>query len=706
MSDNIKELVEKASNGSVDAMAKLYSLTLKPSFFLANELCGDEKAATEVASKAYARAFCNISKLKKPESFELWMKQNIAVAYKESRKFNFEDSETVADDGATEFLSENTLLDNEKIISVSEAVKALKPELKAVTILHYNNGMSVANLAKLLGASEETVNAFLSKARACILLWSGADGADAEKANPVPVLTRIFQLKESAADVPGDSVREIFSYAFGEYKNSLVKSAFASPPSIEDAEPVKAPEEVKAEEEAKAESNESDNLISFKQKISEILSQKPEENAPDAEEKAAAGDEDADGPVIPEFGGGQQEFDYIPSAENKEENILQKDEPKKKFNLNIPFLNKIDFKKINFGAVTAFFKKIGIKKIAIALVALVAVIGAIVGISKAVEASKEKKAQAAVPQYKFVQGGFEDCEELEYLNEYFCVFKSKTTGKYGLIDYDGKLLLQPNYDEFSNCGNGRDYSNRNSYHTIVKVGSVNHEVTYLNGQVNVSEEVYKPLSIVIESLNSKNYVERDRFFEGYAAAQNSKGQWGYISKETDKKVIPFEYQAVNDFTDMQSNDYCRPVTGGLVAVKKDGKMGIINLENEVVAPFEFDNIMPGKNGIFIAKKDGVWGVILTGTAMNSFAGVNLSVNAAAVVPSGVSSTPIASYVVGEYGANVRSDAGSDFDLVAELEEGDKVDAYARKDSESGSEWVCVLVDGQYGWVSMKTLEIG
>lgn len=705
MSDNIKDFVDQAANGSVDAMAKLYSLTLKPSFFLANELCADEKAATEIASKAYARAFCNISKLKKPESFELWMKQNVAVAYKESRKFDFEDLETVSDDGSTEFLSENTLLDNEKILSVSEAVKALKPELKAVTILHYNNGMAVANLAKLLGISEETVNAFLSKARACILLWSGAEGADEEKINPVPVLTRIFQLKEAAAEIPADSVRDIFSYAFGEYKNSLVKNAFTAPPSIEDAEPVKVPESKPAEN--SEESGESDNVISFKQKISEILSQKHEETAAVEPENEGSSAEDEDGLIIPGFNTNTNGFSTEPAIDKPEEPTPKKAPAgAKKFVLNIPFLNKIDFKEIDLSGVVAFIKKIGIKKIAIAVAALVAVIIAAVGISKAVASSKEKKAQAAIPQYRWVAGGFEDCEELEYLNEYFCVFKSKTTGKYGLIDYNGTLLLQPNYDEFSSCGNGRDYSNRNSYHTIVKVGSVNHEVTYLDGQVNVSEEVYKPLSIVIESLDSKNYVERDRFFEGYAAAQNSKGQWGYISKETDKKVIPFEYQAVNDFTDMQSNDYCRPVTGGLVAVKKDGKMGIINLDNEIIAPFVFDNIMPGKNGIFIAKKDGVWGVILTGSAMNSFAGVNISVNAAAVVPSGVSSTPLGSYVVGEYGANVRADAGSEFDLVAELEEGEKVDAYAKKESENGTEWVCILVDGQYGWVSMSTLEVG
>lgn len=701
MSDNIKELVALAADGSVDAMAKLYSLTLKPSYFLANELCADEKAATEVAEKAYARAFCNIAKLKKPEAFELWMKQNIAVAYKESRKFNFEDSETVADDGSTEFLSEATLFDNEKIVSVSEAVKALKPELKAVTVLHYNNGMSVANLAKLLGIDEEMVNAFLSKARACILLWSGADGAQAQATNPVPVLTRIFQLKEAASEVPAEAVRDIFGYAFGEYKNSLVKSAFAPPPSIEDAEPAKPAEEGEAEA---ADSAQEDKVISFKQKISDILSQKPEENA-DEEAPEASAEADEDGLSIPEFkaySGLENEAPAVDTAPSvSEEKPALDNKPKK----NIPILDKIDFKKI-FDTVGAFFKKIGVKKLAIAAVALVAVIAAIFGISKAVSNAKEKKISSSVPSYKWVAGGFEDCEELEYLNEYFCVFKSKATGKYGLIDYNASLLLQPNYDEFSNCGNGRDYSNRNSYHTIVKVGSVNHEVTYSEGLVNVSEEVYKPMSIVIENHNSKNYVERDRFFEGYAAAQNSKGQWGYISKETDKKVIPFEYQAVNDFTDMQSNDYCRPVTGGLIAVKKDGKMGIIDLENNVVAPFEYENIMPGKNGIFIARKNGVWGVILTGTAMNSFAGVNLSVNAAAVVPSGVSSTPIASYVVGEYGANVRSDAGSSFDLVAKLDEGDKVDAYARKDAVNGAEWVCVLVEGQYGWVSMSTLENG
>ena len=38
-------------------------------------------------------------------------------------------------------------------------------------------------------------------------------------------------------------------------------------------------------------------------------------------------------------------------------------------------------------------------------------------------------------------------------------------------------------------------------------------------------------------------------------------------------------------------------------------MGIINRQNEVVVPFEYTVIMQGKNGIFIAYKDGKWGFI-------------------------------------------------------------------------------------------------
>ena len=111
MSENIIQYVVAAGNGDTDAMAKLYSKTLKASYFLASTLCGDKQEAAEITKKAYARAFCNIDKLKKPEAFEIWMKQNVAAAYRETRKFVFSDADAGAVENSSEFLPEAVLSD-------------------------------------------------------------------------------------------------------------------------------------------------------------------------------------------------------------------------------------------------------------------------------------------------------------------------------------------------------------------------------------------------------------------------------------------------------------------------------------------------------------------------------------------------------------------------------------------------------------------
>ena len=85
MSENIVQYVVAASGGDTDAMAKLYSKTLKASYYLASALCADDRAV-EITKEAYAKAFCSIDKLKKPEAFEIWMKQNVASVYKEKQK--------------------------------------------------------------------------------------------------------------------------------------------------------------------------------------------------------------------------------------------------------------------------------------------------------------------------------------------------------------------------------------------------------------------------------------------------------------------------------------------------------------------------------------------------------------------------------------------------------------------------------------------
>ncbi len=701
MSENIIQYVEAARSGDTDAMAKLYSRTLKAAYFLADTLSAGDGSAIDITKKAYAKAFCSVDKLKRPEAFEIWMKQNVAAVYKEGKKFVFADAEAGTAENSSEFLSEEAFADEEKSAAVIKAVYGLKDELRTAMVLHYYNGMPVAALAKFLAVSESTANALLGKARAEIISAAELE-ASGESSGALPVLTKILQRAAAEEAIDNSKVRDIFIYAIDAYE--AAKPAEPVAPAVEvSEEPEKAAEpaqEEKAEPEVPV-AVPADNIISFKQKINEILDK---ENVPAEEAPVVQAEEEAEGESldIPAFVAAEpseeaeRAVEQFSEYEKKEKPV--KADGKKKLNIN----------KKTIGIVCACL---------VALVVICVAISKIAGSDKPDTPSDNGGQSATVDAmasgYEWKAGGFAECSEIEYLDENCAKFKSVTTGKYGLIDYQGNIILQPYYDDFIRCSYGRDYSGRNSYHSLVQINSEFYEFTVTNGNVTISETPHTAHAPEEDSIGDTSYDERDRYFEGYAAARKD-GLWGYVSKEKDKKVIPYEYEAVNDLkaSAAAASDYCRPVTGGLIAVKKDGMMGIIDLENEIIVPFEYSSIMPGSEGVFIACKGGTWGVILVGNAVTAFKGVSISVDPDASVPSIDESTTnkpsnnIGSYtVISETGANVRVDAGAEFEKLGYLSYGDTVVAYDTKTAkDTGKKWIKIKYNGKYGWVAMSNVE--
>ncbi len=702
------QYVSAACNGDTDAMAKLYSKTLKASYFLAATLSDEASDAADMTKKAYAKAFCNIAKLKRPEAFEIWMKQNVAAVYKEGRKFVFADADAGATENSSEFLSESILEDSEATEKIYAAVKQLKPELKTAIVLHYNNGMPVAALAKFLGVSESTANALLGKARANVLETAGLEAVADENPGSLPVLTRIFQHKAVETEIDNSVVRDVFIYAIDAFEASkpaeeekpAEETKPAEPEAPSTAEEPETKEEVKAEESAPA----VNNIVSFKDKINEILDR--ENIKPEADEAADAEPESERDPSIPAFVPSNGEVDDSVKSfggisiddDVNNESAIEPVEKEQKPKLN---LNK---------------KTIGIA--VAALLALIIIVAAAVKIGGDDKpdvngttngASQNVDDVMANAAYKWVAGGFEECGEIEYLNENYCVFKSVSTGKYGLLDYQGNVVLQPNYEEFKRCGSGKDYTSNNNYHIVVVIEGEEYGISTVNGEITVDTTIHEKHTMdEFVGLGDASYDERDRYFEGYAAARKD-DKWGYVSQEKDKKVIDYDYEPVNnlDISSAILSDYCRPVTGGLIAVKKNGVMGIIDLEGEEVVPFEYTNIMPGSNGVFIACNGGTWGVILVGNAMNSFAGVKI--NIVPVLPTDddtqTDGSVLGKYVVSDTdGANVRTDAGAEYDLVGSLDYGDEVIGYAKKTADNGNDWLCIKYDGEYAWVAMSMLE--
>lgn len=192
------------------------------------------------------------------------------------------------------------------------------------------------------------------------------------------------------------------------------------------------------------------------------------------------------------------------------------------------------------------------------------------------------------------------------------ILKFEQNGKYGLIDFDGKLILNAEYDKI--------YGLAGIHKNIII------EKDGKKGLVNTSmgEVIIKPEYTEISTL-TKTYEN------GYIV--NKDGKYGIIS--ADSKIV-FEpiYEGIKNVT---SNGYYAVVQNGKVAlvdengavklaegfdtieeingdnitVVSNGKYGVINLDSENVINAEYQELKYIYSTYYIAKKDGLYGVIST-----------------------------------------------------------------------------------------------
>lgn len=671
MSDQTARLVRQACSGDTTAVAGLYTSTVRPAYYLACKLSGSREEAVDILKKAYSKAFCTITKLKKPEAFETWVKQNIVTEFRNTREFSFEDASGDGKETPREFLSGDVYTDPDKAIKASQAVDGLKTELRTATVLHYFLNMPVPSIAKFFKVSESTVNSILDRAKEEI--WQACDSG-APLASPVtatPVLSSILQNEMVTLDIDTQDVRDIFIYVqdiYNSFKNSDIGRSQMADYSVSSAapwEPVIPQKPVKAQDD---ELGDTESRVDFGKFTDEETRSAPARQA-----------------------GG---FDF--------RKLLAR-------------VGRIEIAGRKLGDLN--WKKIGLIAAAVLLVIII-----IASIGKA---AKNKKNPGGDPgtsttgsatikvkanDYTWVPGGFEDCAEIVFLDNNACAFKSVTTGKYGLLDYQGNVLLQPVYDGFKRCSNGRDYTTDDSsvssnYHTLYTKDNEDFYVYYEKGTAIASTVPHASHGYNPQYLDSSvKYDERDRFYGEYAAAEKN-GKWGYIDKTNEKKVIPYEYEAVNpiDSAAAKSCDYCRPVTDGLVAVKKNGMMGIINLDNDFIVPAEYTDIMVGSGGVFIARKDGTWGVILVGDAATTFKGVNIVITGVNDAEESTFDQEDEKYYicVADSGINIRSDAGGEFGKVGELAAGEEVRGFGTKTASTGKEWLKIEYNGVTGYVAMS-----
>ena len=180
--------------------------------------------------------------------------------------------------------------------------------------------------------------------------------------------------------------------------------------------------------------------------------------------------------------------------------------------------------------------------------------------------------------------------------------------KYGLMNYKGKVIVEPQYDYLENFSEGLAAVEKDGkWGFIDKKGreviplKFDSAGDFKNGVAGV---YLKGLAGNVNKQGKVHYIKNsDKYDDVYETSYGlylveRNEEYGLMNKKG-KEVIPPIYYYLNNFSE------------GLFLVKKDRKYGIINKKGKVVVPikYRYNSVGNFSEGLFVAEKDGKYGYI-------------------------------------------------------------------------------------------------
>ena len=173
------ELVLAAKAGDTYAQSELYRQCYNTVYYAAKTIVKDEEAALDIVQDSFLRAFSHMDLLTNPDSFLPWMKR-IAVNgaknwLRKKKPLLFTDITTGNEKGEEEppdFRDSDLTSQPEEVLDAKtkkellwQIIDALSDEQRLVVSMYYFQEMSVAEIAQMLGVSQNTVKSRLNYAR-------------------------------------------------------------------------------------------------------------------------------------------------------------------------------------------------------------------------------------------------------------------------------------------------------------------------------------------------------------------------------------------------------------------------------------------------------------------------------------------------------------------------------------------------------------
>lgn len=177
-------------------------------------------------------------------------------------------------------------------------------------------------------------------------------------------------------------------------------------------------------------------------------------------------------------------------------------------------------------------------------------------------------------------------------------------GKYGLITEDGEILIPFEYDE------AFDFD-ENNITLAIKDGKV--------GAISINNEITIPFEYEAITNNPAAAFKED---EVVFLEKNNK--IGAINKNGEI-VIPFEYELAYEIYTFDGESHTFYFTDinqffnyGVIVLKKNNKLGVINKDNEIIIPFDYDSIYFSGDGFTTFKNHKSFEFDINGNLIESY----------------------------------------------------------------------------------------
>ncbi|QAA33032.1 sigma-70 family RNA polymerase sigma factor [Clostridium manihotivorum] len=154
-------LVESAIKGSKEAFESIIDDYKEYLYKTAYLYVKNQHEASDIYQETVYKAFISIHKLKKPEYFKTWITRilinNIKDSFHKSNKVVLmEDNQYIMNDN-----DHANILAN---IDLYKALDSLNVKHKTAIILRYMQDMSIRDVARVMGCSENTVKSYIHRA--------------------------------------------------------------------------------------------------------------------------------------------------------------------------------------------------------------------------------------------------------------------------------------------------------------------------------------------------------------------------------------------------------------------------------------------------------------------------------------------------------------------------------------------------------------